>query len=249
MKRAVIVFFILICEGMYAQNPLYDQNNNSIFYFKSDKLYKCDLVINQPIEVEDGKCINEKEILPGSEEYERFKRLTKFLNPHHAMVNANYPYHLPYKKGEFYKIIQGYNGSFSHINKNALDFEMPEKTEIAAIRDGIVTKTVDHNDRGCPSQECSKYNNYILIQHEDGSFAGYHHLSKNGSFVKQGDLVNKGDIIGRSGNTGFSSTPHLHLECYIFLKSRKESIKTLFRTGNGKKIEYLYEGNNYSKEY
>ena len=49
-------------------------------------------------------------------------------------------YSLPYKKGQAYKVIQGYNGSFSHHGNDqyAVDFGMPEGTFICAARDGVV---------------------------------------------------------------------------------------------------------------
>lgn len=54
--------------------------------------------------------------------------------------------------------------------------------------------------------------NYIVIDHGDGTFGTYWHLQKDGVLVKKGDKVKRGDIIGISGNTGTSSTPHLHFD-------------------------------------
>ena len=49
--------------------------------------------------------------------------------------------------------------------------------------------------------------NYLVIDHGDGTFATYWHLSENGLKVKVGDKVERGDWIAVSGNTGNSSTP------------------------------------------
>ena len=46
----------------------------------------------------------------------------------------SYIYDLPFKKGTRQKVVQGYGGMFSHKNKAALDFGMPEGTPVYAAR-------------------------------------------------------------------------------------------------------------------
>jgi len=54
--------------------------------------------------------------------------------------------------------------------------------------------------------------NYLVIRHDDGTFGTYWHLAKNGVLVALGQKVERGDVIATSGNTGTSSTPHLHFD-------------------------------------
>ncbi len=166
--------------------------------------------------------------------------------------DSDYKYDLPFKKGNSFTVHQGYNGAFSHRNENSLDFKMPEGTEITAAREGIVTDFIQHNNTGCPAKSCVEQGNYVTIMHSDGTFAQYYHLKENGVKVNLGDQVKKGDVIALSGNTGWSNGPHLHFVCYIpNLAEEKlmKTIKTLFRTGNGSKAEYLMEKKKYSREY
>jgi murein DD-endopeptidase MepM/ murein hydrolase activator NlpD len=132
-----------------------------------------------------------------------------------AVHDDSYIYNLPFPKGKTCRVGQGYGGKETHQGRYALDFDMEIGSEIAAIRGGIVTKVVDNNDKGCPSDKCNKYNNLILITHSDGSIADYSHLKKNGAKVKVGDLVEAGQVIALSGDTGWASGPHLHLEVYV----------------------------------
>jgi ABC-type transport system substrate-binding protein len=52
------------------------------------------------------------------------------------------------------------------------------------------------------------YGKTIIVRHKYGYKTLYAHLSS--IFVKVGQYVKQGQIIGRSGNTGFSTGPHLH---------------------------------------
>ena len=52
--------------------------------------------------------------------------------------------------------------------------------------------------------------NLVRILHDDGSMAIYAHLRENGVMVRVGEKVSLGQLIGYSGNTGYSSGPHLH---------------------------------------
>ena len=163
-----------------------------------------------------------------------------------AKHDNNHVYQLPYPIGKAYKIDQGYNGNSTHQGKNALDFHMDEGTEISAIRDGLVVEAIESNKKGCPEEYCSQYNNYILVLHDDGTFADYSHLLKNGALVKVGEKVKAGQIIGLSGKTGIASGPHLHLEVYIMGWEGQQSIPVKYQV-NGK-ATLPVEGMSYLKD-
>ena len=59
----------------------------------------------------------------------------------------------------------------------------------------------------------SGYGNYVMIDHGNGYYTGFGHLSAFS--VSQGQTVSKGQTIATSGNTGISTGPHLHYEVYI----------------------------------
>lgn len=163
--------------------------------------------------------------------------------------DRSFEYDLPFQKGKSFRVFQGYNGSFSHQNENALDFSMPEGTEITAARDGVVVQVVQNNTRSCATEECKQYNNYVTILHSDGSFATYAHIKHNGSKVKPGDAVKKGDVIAYSGNTGWSSGPHLHFVCFTALFEKRNTLETKFKIDKGEQAVLLKQGNSYTRDY
>lgn len=159
----------------------------------------------------------------------------------------NYLYSLPFSNGKTHLIFQGYNGKFSHQKDAALDFDLKIGDQVYAAREGTVVLTEDSNLQGCPTISCAKFNNKILIMHSDGTFADYAHLKYKGVAVKKGDKIRKGQLIGYSGNTGFSSGPHLHFAVFINrIDGSRTFIKTKFKTSQGDGI-LLEEGKSYTK--
>ncbi|MEE9439237.1 MAG: M23 family metallopeptidase, partial [Saprospiraceae bacterium] len=145
-----------------------------------------------------------------------------------------------------YRIDQGYNGRFSHHGDNALDFNLAIGDKVMAARGGTVVKLEQVNNKTCKSPSCKQYNNYLTIYHDDGTFADYVHLKYNGVLVNVGDHVKKGDLIAYSGNTGWSTGPHLHFMVYTY-KDGQNTIKTKFAT-HSKNAVYLEEGKVYKKQ-
>lgn len=164
-----------------------------------------------------------------------------------ARHDDNFIYQLPYAPGNKFKVTQAYNGKFSHTGSNqyAIDFDMPEGTLVHAARGGIVVRVKDDSDKGGGSIEYDKYNNYVLIRHDDGTLGHYCHLQKGGIMVKPGQTVSTGDVIAHSGNTGFSSGPHLHF-CVFKAKDGRTrvSIPVKFRTTQERAIT-LTSGHSY----
>lgn len=160
--------------------------------------------------------------------------------------DKDFAYSLPYSKGAEYKVSQGYFGTYSHQDKYAIDFTMPEGTAVCAMRGGIVVNTKSDSNIGWGDPQYSKDGNFVLIYHSDGTLADYAHFQQNGVIVKAGDKVEKGQLIGFSGNTGFSSGAHLHVEVRLPHFDAKRTIEPRFKTGG--KFIVIKQGNYYKNE-
>jgi murein DD-endopeptidase MepM/ murein hydrolase activator NlpD len=82
-----------------------------------------------------------------------------------------------------------------------IDLRVPIGTPVNAIMSGVITEI--ETDR-------FGYGNKVVIDHSNGYKSLYAHLSK--IEVKEGDVVTTDTVVGKSGNTGRSTGPHLHLE-------------------------------------
>lgn len=129
-----------------------------------------------------------------------------------AKHDDNYLYRLPFSSGAMVPVSQGYHGETSHkgLSAYAVDFPVPIGTPVYAAREGIVIGSEGSNTLGGASPEYRRYANYVIVEHADGTMGNYFHLRQNGTAVVVGQKISKGDLIGYSGNTGYSSGPHLH---------------------------------------
>ncbi|MEZ4239768.1 MAG: M23 family metallopeptidase [Myxococcota bacterium] len=121
---------------------------------------------------------------------------------------------LPFTAGREVRVGQGFHGPLSHTGAAAyaVDFPVPEGTLVRAARAGRVASLREDSDAGCGDPSCAPLANSVVVDHGDGTFATYLHLQRDGVLVSDGDIVARGQPIARSGTTGFSTGPHLHLE-------------------------------------
>ena len=56
------------------------------------------------------------------------------------------------------------------------------------------------------------YGNYVEIDHGNGNFTLYAHMSER--LVEVGEHVEQGEVIGLCGSTGISTGPHVHYEIW-----------------------------------
>lgn len=99
---------------------------------------------------------------------------------------------------------QVYNGK----GHNGVDFGAAIGTPILAAADGTVVGTGD-TDLTCKG---ASYGRWILIKHNNGLSTLYAHLSV--IKVTEGQAVTRGSVIAYSGNTGYTTGPHLHFTVY-----------------------------------
>lgn len=90
----------------------------------------------------------------------------------------------------------------------ALDFAVPTNTKVRAPIDGkVIFAGWDPNG----SKRNGGFGLHLRIQNADGSYVILGHLSSIAG-LKVGSTVKGGQVIARSGNTGNSTGPHLHME-------------------------------------
>jgi murein DD-endopeptidase MepM/ murein hydrolase activator NlpD len=115
---------------------------------------------------------------------------------------------------------------------------MKRGTTVLAARGGVVIRVKEDGNKGGWNRKYRPYGNNIIIEHADGSRAGYWHLQHNGALVHVGDTVKQGQPIAKSGKTGYAFTPHLHFLVWQYDENRKwKQIATRFKTSKG--IQYL----------
>ena len=119
---------------------------------------------------------------------------------------------------DFSKTTNAYSGQ----GHNGVDFGTSIGTPVKAALSGII-KGTGNTDIVCPG---ASFGQWIFIEHNNGLSTLYGHLSL--IKVSTGDIVTTGDVIGYSGNTGFSTGPHLHFGVYatqgVKIMSRKSTV-------------------------
>jgi len=84
-----------------------------------------------------------------------------------------------------------------------IDFQAATGTDVLAPADGVVVETGREAGLGL----------MVRVDHGDGVMTVYGHLSQ--IRVGDGDRLRRGDHIGDVGNTGRSTSPHLHYEVHV----------------------------------
>jgi len=81
---------------------------------------------------------------------------------------------------------------------NGIDLAVPQGTPVHAPARGVIVSSYSGGGGG----------ESVIIEHPGGIRTGYAHLSWR---LPKGTKLNKGDIFAKTGNTGNSTGPHLHL--------------------------------------
>ena len=165
------------------------------------------------------------------------RKQVKLLQKGVIKDDTSYVYALPYEEGKTFRVIQGYFSSFTHKERAALDFNMKPGTRIAAAREGVVIRVKEDGAKGGFNKKYRPDGNNIVIQHADGSRAGYWHLQHNSALVNVGDTVKQGQVIALSGKTGYAAVSHLHFLVWRSGGGQWQQVATRFQTSKG--IKYL----------
>jgi len=91
---------------------------------------------------------------------------------------------------------------------NGVDFRASIGTKVKSAGNGVV-EGIGNTDTVCPG---ASYGKWVFIRYDNGLASTYGHFSVIS--VTQGQTVKTGDVVGYSGNTGYSTGPHLHLSVY-----------------------------------
>lgn len=94
---------------------------------------------------------------------------------------------------------------------NGTDFGAPIGTQVFAVADGVIT-AMGNNDKSLTLKY--QYGRHIMIDHKNNMSTLYAHLSSFRAGLAVGQSVKRGELIGYSGNTGYSTGPHLHFGVY-----------------------------------
>lgn len=146
-------------------------------------------------------------------------------------------YYPPFARGQRFPISQGLDDAQTHhdaANRYAVDIVMPLGTPVLAARGGVVMDIEErYPDTGKDDERLLMQANFVRIVHDDGTMGIYAHLQQNSLRVQPGMKVPAGYWIGNSGNSGYSSGPHLHFVIQLNIGMTLESLPLSFKRPSG----------------
>ncbi len=134
-------------------------------------------------------------------------------------------------------ISQSFHGESTHKypqNEFAVDIPMPVGTPVLAARSGVVMEVFSGFFENGRSERMKSRANSVTVLHDDGTMAQYAHLKQESARVSVGTRVSRGQVLAESGNTGYSSGPHLHFVILQNVGMERRSIPFAFLGGNGR---------------
>ena len=140
--------------------------------------------------------------------------LQHLIGDPHAQHRPERPYRLPYALSTSVPVSQAFPNAITHKDPSsqyAIDFVMPIGTGVYAARAGTVVEVAsDFYDAGLDPVVDGPRANIVRVLHDDGTMSLYAHLNWNSIRVVPGQHVARGEYLADSGNTGFTTGPHLH---------------------------------------
>lgn len=105
-----------------------------------------------------------------------------------------------------------YNNGARHM---AYDYKCPLGTPLRAVRNGFIIDFHDGESDKTDANYAGEPSNWILLGYKNSKgekrTVYYQHLMKGSITVKKGQTVKCGQWIAKSGNSGNSTGPHLHI--------------------------------------
>jgi murein DD-endopeptidase MepM/ murein hydrolase activator NlpD len=136
-------------------------------------------------------------------------------------------YAWPFPPGARAEFAQGPGGPTHRdaFSRYAIDLAVPEGTPVLAARAGVVVFVESrYFESGMDRERFGSRANHVRILHDDGSMALYAHLFPDSIDLEPGQRVEVGQQLGLSGNTGYSSGPHLHFVVLVHRDMRSVSV-------------------------
>jgi murein DD-endopeptidase MepM/ murein hydrolase activator NlpD len=149
------------------------------------------------------------------------------------------PYRAPFALAQSYTVTQTLPDQVTHQDagsRHAIDIAMPVGSAVHAAREGVVINVAHRFFRGGTTQEVRDEANFVQVLHDDGTTAVYAHLQLDTVRVRPGQRVQRGEYIANSGNTGYSSGPHLHFVVLRNAGLRSESVPVKFAGPGGASV-------------
>jgi murein DD-endopeptidase MepM/ murein hydrolase activator NlpD len=145
-------------------------------------------------------------------------------------------YKLPMIAGEPWIITQGPYGSVSHWGNTLHGYDIAPRGGrcVVAMKAGVAHV----HDRGMSqNRQTRTFGNYIDIDHGDGEYSHYAHLSTGTFVVSEGQYVEQGQALAVVGNSGYTLGEgggyHIHVQVSRSLNIASNSVPFVFEDMQG----------------